>query len=73
MVPYYKKEILKNLIAGKSVLISAHGNSLRALIKHLESISDEEISNLELATGEIYIYGMSRSGKVISKKVLKSS
>ena len=73
VVPYYKKEILKNLIAGKSVLISAHGNSLRALIKHLESISDEEISNLELATGEIYIYGMSRSGKVISKKVLKSS
>ena len=55
-IPYYQKEILPKLKEGKNVLIVAHGNSLRALVKYLESISDKDVENLELATGEIYNY-----------------
>ncbi|MBW2998505.1 2,3-bisphosphoglycerate-dependent phosphoglycerate mutase [Candidatus Woesearchaeota archaeon] len=54
-VPYFKKEILPHL-KKKNVLISAHGNSLRAIIKHLENISNEEIPHLELPTGIPIIY-----------------
>ena len=53
VVPYYQKEILPKLKEGKNVLIVAHGNSMRALIKYLKNISDEDIGNVELKTGEI--------------------
>lgn len=56
VVPYYQKEILPKLKEGKNVLIVAHGNSLRALIKYIKNISDEDISKLELKTGDVYFY-----------------
>ena len=51
VVSYYKKEIQKNIKENKNVLISAHGNSLRALCKYLFKISDEKIVELEVPTG----------------------
>lgn len=69
VIPYYKTEILPKLIEGKSVIISAHGNSLRSLVKFLENISDNDISNLEIATGEIYIYQIDENGKIVSKEI----
>ena len=51
VVPYYDNEINKNLKNGKNILISAHGNSLRALCKYLFKISDTEINELEIPTG----------------------
>lgn len=66
-VPYYQTQILPYLENGKNVLIVAHGNSLRALVKYLENISDEQISNLEIATGEILTYEIDQSGKIILK------
>ena len=51
VIPFYENEIKKNLIDGKNILISAHGNSLRALCKFLFKISDEEINELEIPTG----------------------
>lgn len=68
-VPFYQNNILPEIKKGKNVLVVAHGNSLRALIKYLENIPDEEIPNLELATGEIYIYEMNEAGAIISKEV----
>lgn len=68
-VPFYQNNILPYLKQGKNVLVVAHGNSLRALIKNLENISDEEIPNLELATGEIYIYEMNEEGAIVSKEI----
>lgn len=68
-VPYYQTEILPKLKEGKNVLISAHGNSLRALVKYLENISDKDVENLEIATGEIYIYSFNNQGAIISKKI----
>lgn len=71
VVPYYKKEILPKLRDGKNVLIVAHGNSLRALVKFLENISDEDIARLEIATGEVYIYKMNNSCTILSRVVKK--
>lgn len=69
VVPYYETEILPHLKEGKNILIAAHGNSLRALIKYLDHISDEDIPNLEFATGSIYIYQIDTEGKVVDKKI----
>ena len=51
VVPFYNFEIKKNLENGKNILISAHGNSLRALCKYLFKISDIKINELEIPTG----------------------
>ena len=51
VIPYYEKEIQKNIKENKNVLISAHGNSLRALCKYLFKISDQKINELEIPTG----------------------
>ena len=68
-MPFYQNSILPEIKQGKNVLVVAHGNSLRALIKYLENISNEKIPNLELATGEIYIYEMNGEGVIISKEI----
>jgi 2,3-bisphosphoglycerate-dependent phosphoglycerate mutase len=56
VLPYWEERIVPELKAGKRVLISAHGNSLRALVKHLSHISDEEIASLEIPTGQPIVY-----------------
>lgn len=72
VVPYYKEHIFPKLQDGKNVLVVAHGNSLRALIKYLENIPDEEVPNLEIEIGGIFIYQIDPAGKIISKKVNKN-
>ncbi len=56
VLPYYEGSIVPHLKAGACVLVSAHGNSLRALVKHLSGISDAEITGLEIPTGQPIIY-----------------
>ncbi|MCO4090684.1 MAG: 2,3-diphosphoglycerate-dependent phosphoglycerate mutase [Sphingorhabdus sp.] len=56
VLPYWDSAIVPELQAGKTVLISAHGNSLRALVKHLSGISDADINGLEIPTGQPIIY-----------------
>lgn len=58
-VPYYESEIAPALAAGKRVLVSAHGNSLRGIIKYLSRIGDEEIVGLEIPTGKPIVYELS--------------
>lgn len=58
VLPYWQGRIAPELRAGKRVVISAHGNSLRALVKHLSGISDEEITNLEIPTGQPIVYDL---------------
>jgi 2,3-bisphosphoglycerate-dependent phosphoglycerate mutase len=55
-LPYYEEEIVPALRSGKRVLISAHGNSLRGIIKHLSDIGDDEIVGLEIPTGQPIVY-----------------
>ena len=56
VLPYWEERIAPELKAGKRVLIAAHGNSLRALVKHLSGISDDEIASLEIPTGQPIVY-----------------
>ncbi|WP_341952727.1 phosphoglyceromutase [Salinibacterium sp. TMP30] len=56
MLPYWESDITKDLAAGKTVLVTAHGNSLRALVKHLDGISDDDIASLNIPTGIPLIY-----------------
>lgn len=56
VLPYYEAAIVPQLKAGETVLVSAHGNSLRALVKHLSGISDAEITGLEIPTGQPIVY-----------------
>jgi 2,3-bisphosphoglycerate-dependent phosphoglycerate mutase len=57
-VPYYEAEIAPALAAGKRVLVVAHGNSLRGIIKYLSNIGDEEIVGLEIPTGQPIVYDL---------------
>ena len=68
-IPYYKKEILKDIKNGHNVIVAAHGNSLRAIVKHLENIADDQISELEIGTGVIHIYEMDNKGTILNKEI----
>lgn len=58
LLPYYQDEIASDLLSGKVVLIAAHGNSLRALVKHLDKISDDDIAGLNIPTGIPLVYDL---------------
>ncbi len=73
VIPYYKNEILPKVCASKNVLISAHGNSLRALVKYLDGLTDSEVENLEIATGEVIVYRIDENGKVATKEIRQSA
>lgn len=56
VIPYFEKEIAPKLIAGKNIVLAAHGNSLRALIMHLEKMTPEQILEFEIGTGQPRMY-----------------
>ncbi|HEY9701316.1 MAG TPA: 2,3-bisphosphoglycerate-dependent phosphoglycerate mutase, partial [Allocoleopsis sp.] len=70
VMPFYERYIVPELKKGRKVLIAAHGNSLRALVKHLEKVPDNEIPNYELETGVPIVYDLDEHLHVVSKKVL---
>jgi len=70
VLPYYEGSIVPHLKAGATVLVSAHGNSLRALVKHLSGISDEEITGLEIPTGQPIIYDLADDLSAIDRYYL---
>ncbi|HUQ84947.1 MAG TPA: 2,3-bisphosphoglycerate-dependent phosphoglycerate mutase [Candidatus Limnocylindrales bacterium] len=69
VVPYFKDNILPKLKSGKNIIIAAHGNSLRALVKYLENISDSEISKLEIPVGQIHVYKIDEDGNIVGKEI----
>ncbi len=66
LLPYWEGEIVPDLKAGKTVLVAAHGNSLRALVKHLDGISDEDIAALNIPTGIPLVYELDEDLKPIT-------
>ena len=70
VIPFWEDHIAQDLLAGKNVIIAAHGNSLRALTKYIENISDADIMNLEMATGEPVVYDFDEKLNVNSKSKL---
>lgn len=70
-LPYYDSDIVPELNAGRKVLVSAHGNSLRSLVMRLDKLSADEIVRVEIATGVPIIYELDGDGRVASKRVLE--
>lgn len=70
VIDYYETEIKKSLLSGQNVIIAAHGNSLRALIKYLEDISNDDIMNVEIPTGKPYVYELDDNLNIINKYYL---
>ena len=68
VIPLWQDEIAPKLLDNKNVIIAAHGNSLRALSKYIENISDEDIMNLEMATGQPVVYDFDEKLNVLSKE-----
>jgi 2,3-bisphosphoglycerate-dependent phosphoglycerate mutase len=68
-VPFFLEKVLPRLVENKNVLVVAHGNSLRALVKYIENISDEDIANVEVPFGSIIIYNLNKDGHMIDKEV----
>ncbi len=70
VLPYFEKEIVPKLKAGKNVIIVAHGNSLRALIMHLENMTPQQILEFEIGTAQPRVYELDKDLKVLSVKNL---
>lgn len=67
MLPYWESDVKPDLAAGKTVLIAAHGNSLRALVKHLDGISDDDIAALNIPTGMPLVYELDENFEPVVK------
>ena len=63
-IPYFTEEILPDLESGKNVLVSAHGNSLRSIVMHIERISPDDIVSLEIPTGSPLLYRHDKNGTI---------
>ena len=70
VLPYYERDILPRVLEGKRVLVSAHGNSLRALVMRLDKLGEEQVTGLNLATGLPMIYRLNADGTVAEKAEL---
>lgn len=73
VLPYWESTILPVLASGETVIIAAHGNSLRALVKHLSGISDADITDLEIPTGQPIIYDFDGSAVTGARYYLKDA
>ena len=69
VVTFYTKNILPELQKGNNVIVTASGNSLRALVKFLDDIPDDQINDLEITTGEADVYQVDKDGKITSKEI----
>lgn len=69
-LPFWEDNIAPSLLKGETVLVAAHGNSLRALAKHIENISDENIMSLEIPTGQPLVYELNDDLSLIKKYYL---
>jgi 2,3-bisphosphoglycerate-dependent phosphoglycerate mutase len=70
VLPYWESTIRPDLVAGRHVLVAAHGNSLRALAMHLENLTKEQVLELEIPTGQPILYDIDPDGRMRGKQVL---
>lgn len=73
VLPYFEDHIRPRLLKGENVLVAAHGNSLRALVKVLDELTPEEIIGVEISTGEPMIYTLDAAGGVLDKEIIAKS
>lgn len=70
VLPYWESHILPDLKAGRNVLVVAHGNSLRALVMHLDRLTPAQVLELEIPTGHPLLYEFDTDGRILSKRYL---
>ena len=70
VLPYYERSIKPELLAGKNIVIAAHGNSLRALVMHLEQLTTEQVLELNIPTGAPLLYELDANGSVLAHRYL---
>ncbi|HEV7733400.1 MAG TPA: 2,3-diphosphoglycerate-dependent phosphoglycerate mutase [Candidatus Binatia bacterium] len=70
VIPYWERTIRPELLAGRNVLIAAHGNSLRALVMHLDGLTREQVLELEIPTGAPILYELDANAGVVAKRYL---
>ena len=70
VLPYYQRRIEPEILAGRTILVAAHGNSLRALVMHLEQLSPDKVLELNIPTGAPLLYELDAAGKVLSHRYL---
>ena len=73
VLPYFNNTVMPRIRAGENVLVAAHGNSLRALVMVLDGLGETEITQVNIATGEPYIYDMGAQGEVVGKRILPAN
>ena len=73
VLPYFNDTVMPRIRAGENVLVAAHGNSLRALVMVLDGLGETEITQVNIATGEPYIYDMGAQGEVVGKRILPAN
>ena len=73
VLPYFNNTIMPRIRAGENVLVAAHGNSLRALVMVLDGLGEAEITQVNIATGEPYIYDMGAQGEVVGRRILPAN
>lgn len=71
VIPFYKSTVLPRLLNGENIMLVAHGNSIRALMKYIEEISDEDVAKLEMIFGQIEVYVVDKNGHGKIEKVAK--
>lgn len=69
VIPFFKKQILPQLIAGKNIIIVSSGNALRSLVKYLEHIPDDKIAEFEIGIGQVLCYQIDANGVVVGKEI----
>ncbi len=69
VVPYYKEKILPLILEGKNILIVSHGNAIRAMMKYIENIADEDIRKVEMIFGCVLMYDIDKEGHMITKEI----
>ncbi|HLP16131.1 MAG TPA: 2,3-bisphosphoglycerate-dependent phosphoglycerate mutase [Bacteroidota bacterium] len=69
-LPYYEKHILPEILAGKNIIIAAHGNSLRSIVMYLEDLTKEQVLELNIPTGAPLLYVFDANGAIVDHKYL---
>ena len=72
-LPYFTAKILPLVKSGKNILVAAHGNSLRSIVMHLDGLTEDQVTKLELATGAPIVYDINGEGAIVSKSVKQLS
>ena len=70
-LPYFDAEIMPQVKAGKTIIVAAHGNSLRSIVMQLDNLSREQVIALEIATGVPIVYRLDSTGAVLEKTILE--